>query len=530
MRSVPYFISQALLVLTAFSARAQKEITADLCVYGGTAAGVAAAVEGARLGNKVVLLEFGNHLGGMTSGGLGQTDIGNKGAIGGIAREFYRRVGRHYGKDEAWTFEPHVAENVLFDMANEAKVAIYFQSRLAAVKKAGASIEEIRCEDGRTVRAGMFIDASYEGDLLAKAGVSYTVGRESNSTYGETLNGIRAVTPLHQFVVTVDPHPTPGAADSGLLPLIQAEGAGAPGAGDKSVQAYNFRLVLTRDPGNRRPIEPPKDYNPARYELLGRYLQAWSASTNRPPTLGSLMHIQMMPGGKTDINNNGGFSTDFIGANYNYPDGDYATRARIWQEHENYTRGFLHFLATDARVPLNIRNEMNEWGLTRDEFLDTQGWPHQLYIREARRMISDYVMTETNCRESLALPDTAGLAAYTMDSHNCRRIVKNGRAENEGDVQVGGFPPYPIAFRSIVPKESECVNLLVPVCLSASHIAYGSIRMEPVFMVLGHSAAVAATLARQENTSVQRVNQARLHEMLIEQKQVLSWQKGPGAK
>ncbi len=510
-------------------------LQADLVVYGGTAGGVAAAVQGTRAGKKVILLEFGQHLGGMTSGGLGQTDIGNKAAIGGIAREFYQRVGKHYGKDEAWTFEPHVAENILFKMVNEAKVEIYFDQRLASIKKDGARIQEIAMESGRRFQAKMFIDATYEGDLMARAGVSYTIGRESNSTYGETLNGIRAETPKHQFLVPVDPFVKPGDPASGLLPLLQLDSASQPGQDDKSVQAYNFRLVLTRDAANQRPILPPNNYNPARYELLARYLENWNQAANdsRPgesvgrsdkkPILEQLMHIQMMPGGKTDINNNGGFSTDYIGANYKYPDADYAVRAKIWRNHENYTRGLLHFLATSPRVPEQIRTAMQQWGLTRDEFIDTGGWPHQLYIREARRMISDYVMTEMNCSKSIQLEDSIGLAAYTMDSHNCRRIVKNGVAHNEGDVQIGGFPPYPIAFRSIVPKQSECENLLVPICLSASHIAYGSIRMEPVFMVLGQSAGAAATMAIDANAPIQKIDRAKLQEILRNQNQILKW-------
>jgi len=318
----------------------------------------------------------------------------------------------------------------------------------------------------------------------------------------------------------------PGKPESGLVPLVQSDEAGVPGQSDQSVQAYNFRLVLTREPGNQRSIAPPADYDAARFELLARYLEVWAASTNKRPTLGDLMHIQMMPQGKTDINNNGGFSTDFIGANFEYPEADYAGRARIWKEHENYTRAFLHFLASDMRVPENIRTEMRSWGLTRDEFLDTQGWPHQLYIREARRMISNYVMTERNCRESLELPDVIGLAAYTMDSHNCRRLVKNGHVENEGDVQVGGFPPYQIGFRSIVPKQSECDNLLVPICLSASHIAYGSIRMEPVFMVLGHSAAAAAALSIRQNVPVQQIEVPALRKQLLDEEQILVWKRG----
>jgi FAD dependent oxidoreductase len=512
-------------VVTALAAHlpAAQIITSDVCIYGGTAGGVIAGVETARLGKKAVIAEFGYHLGGMTSGGLSQTDIGNKAAIGGISREFYRRIGQHYGKPEQWTFEPSVAENIFFQMVNEGKVPVYFHQRLASVKKKRRRIVEITMENGNIYRAKEFIDASYEGDLMARAGVSYTVGRESNAQYGETLNGIRGATPKHQFIVPVDPYIKPGDPASGLLPLIQSGELGAPGEGDHCVQAYNFRMCLTRDLENKRPIAPPANYDPARYELLARYIEALAAA-GKPPKLGELMHIQLMPNGKTDINNNGAFSTDFIGADYDYPDADYARRAQIWREHEDYTRGFFHFLATSPRVPENLRTEMQSWGLAKDEFCDTGGWPHQLYIREARRMISDYVMTEHNCRESLKLPDTIGLAAYTMDSHNCRRIVHDGHAENEGDTQVGGFPPYPISFRSIIPKVGECDNLLAPVCLSSTHIAYGSIRMEPVFMVLGQSAAAAACQAIREKKPVQKINTAKLKKELLTEHQVLEWQ------
>jgi hypothetical protein len=533
----------ALFLVASISLRAAEILESDIVVYGGTSGGVAAAVQAARAGKKVTLLEFGLHLGGMTSGGLGQTDIGNKGAIGGISREFYQRVGKYYGKDEAWTFEPHVAEDIFFQMVNEAGVTLYLSQRLATMKKEAAHIREITMESGRIFRAKIFVDASYEGDLMARTGVKYAVGREANSVYGETLNGVRAQTPKHQFIVPVDPFAKTGDLTSGLLPFIQSGAVSVEGSGDNVIQAYNFRLVLTRDPANKRPIAAPKNYDPAKYELLARYLENWmnkATSDSAPgdyvgrpthrPILEQLMHIQIMPGGKTDINNNGGFSTDFIGANYEYPDGDYATRARIWREHQDYAHGFLHFLATSPRAPEQIRKAMSEWGLTRDEFLDTGGWPHQLYIREARRMISDYVITEKNCRESSKVEDAIGLAAYPMDSHNCRRIVKDGHVENEGDVQVGGFPPYPIAYRSIVPKQTECENLLVPICLSASHIAYGSIRMEPVFMVLGHSAADAAVIALDRGIPVQKVDIAGLQKRLLAEKQILKWTAAPAKK
>jgi FAD-dependent oxidoreductase family protein len=535
------------------SIRASEVVEAEVCIYGGTAGGVAAGVQSKRMNRAAVIVESGNHLGGMTSGGLGATDIGNKAAIGGIAREFYHAVALHYRNDDAWrfekkedyfnkgagrnaaadlakpdatmwTFEPHAAEDILFALINEAKVPVYFQQRLAAVRKEGARITEIQMENGKVFRARVFIDATYEGDLLAKAGVSYFVGREANSAYGETLNGIRAETPKHQFAVAVDPFVKPGDASSGLIPLTQNAAPGEPGAEDRSVQAYNFRLCYTRTPANRLPHTPPPKYNPARYELLARYLEGL-VSAGKDPQLAQFWNPIWMPNGKTDINNNGGISTDFIGENYDYPNGDYATRATIRQAHEDYTRGFVYFLATSPRVPQHMRDEMQSWGPAADEFADTSNWPHQLYIREARRMVSDYVMTEHNCRGKVKAEDPVGLAAYTMDSHNCRRIVKDGRVENEGDVQVGGFPPYPISYRSIVPKAAECENLLVPICHSATHIAYGSIRMEPVFMILGQSAATAAAIALDENITVQKVPYPKLHKRLLNDRQVLDWNK-----
>jgi ribulose 1,5-bisphosphate synthetase/thiazole synthase len=527
----------------------------DVCVYGGTAGGVAAAVQAARMGKTVVLLEFGRHLGGMTSGGLGATDIGNKAAIGGIARELYHRVALHYAKDDAWpfenreeffarrggrttlaelksadstmwVFEPHVAEDILKEMLREAKVPVHFQQRLASAKTSRRRISEIKMDNGNVFRAKMFIDSTYEGDLMAKAGVSFTVGREANSTYNETINGVRAQTPKHQFKVAVDPYVKPGDRTSGLLKFIQSGDGGQPGAGDKTVQAYNFRLCYTKNPANRLPHTKPENYNPADFELLARYLEALVASGHKP-VLDEFWNPIWMPNGKTDINNNGGFSTDFIGANYDYPNGDFVTRQKIWEAHEDYIRSFVYFLATSPRIPENMRREMQEWGPAKDEFRDTDSWPHQLYIREARRMVSDYVMTEHNCRGKVKANDPVGLGAYGMDSHNCQRLVKNGRAENEGDVQVHGFSPYGISYRSIVPKTQECENLLVPVCLSATHISYGSIRMEPVFMVLGQSAATAAVLAIDDKDSVQKVNYSKLRERLLADKQVLDWAAPP---
>ena len=549
----PVLLLSCALLGVAPGVAAAEVIPADVCVYGATAGGVAAAVQASRLGKRVVLVEPGLHVGGLTSGGLGATDIGNKAAIGGLSREFYHRIAQHYAKDSAWrlesrsdyfakrgsgqaqasdltsadatmwTFEPHVAEDLLWQMLNEARVPVYLQQRLASVRKEGARIAELAVEGGKIFRAQVFIDTSYEGDLMAKAGVRYTVGREANALYGETLNGIRPETPKHQFTVAVDPYLKPGDASSGLLPFIQPGDGGGAGEGDRRLQAYNFRLCFTTNAANRKPVVRPKDYTPDDYELLARYLEALVAS-GKTPQLGEFWNPIWMPNHKTDINNNGGFSTDFIGMNWDYPEADAAGRARIRKAHEDYIRGFITFLATSPRVPDDIRAEMQQWGMAADEFPDTDGWPNQLYVREARRMVSDVVMTEKHCRGTEVIPDPVGLAAYNMDSHNCQRIVKNGRAENEGDVQVPPMKPYPVSYRALVPKAAECANLLVPVCLSSSHIAYGSIRMEPVFMILGQSAATAAVMAIEDRVAVQQVDYARLRARLLADKQVLVWE------
>ena len=511
-----------LLLIPALILTARAEIIeCDVVVYGGSASGVAAACTAARLGKRAVVAEFGTHIGGLTSGGLGWTDIGNKAAIGGFSRDFYKRLGKHYGKEEAWFFEPSVAERELRALLDESKVPVKFRQRLATVKKDGARISEITMEDGTVYRGKMFIDATYEGDLMAKAGVKYMVGREANARFDETINGIRGTTPKHQFVVPVDPYVTPGDPKSGLLPFISSEPPGTPGAGDASVQAYNFRLCLTKNPANRRPIEPPPGYDAKQYELLGRYFIALEAA-GKKATLGMFLKFDMVTPEKTDINNNGAFSTDYIGKNYDYPDADYATREKIWKEHENYIRGFLTFLATDPRVPEDMRRDMSAWGFPKDEFLDTGGWPHAMYVRESRRMLSEYVMSERVCRQVEKLEDAVGLGAYNMDSHNCRRIVRDGHAENEGDVQIG-VKPYPISYRSIIPKQAECENLVVPVCLSATHVAYGSIRMEPVFMIMGQSSATAACMAIDANVPVQKIAYAQLREQLLKDGQVLVW-------
>jgi FAD dependent oxidoreductase len=513
-RLLPF--SALFLLCLTFEGLAQHDTTVDICVYGGTSAGVVAGYSAMRLAHSAVLIEPGGQVGGMTTGGLGETDIGNKDAISGLARDFYRRVGAYYGRAESWTFEPHVAAAVFGDYIRAVKLPVWLHYRLNRVEKKGATVTAIILERADfatgpgfvTVRAKVFLDCSYEGDLMAAAGVSYATGRESNSEYDESYDGWQ-LRDKHQFPEGIDPYRKTGEPSSGLLWGISPDAPDSTGAGDRRIQAYNFRLCLTDSPANLIPIDKPPRYNPDHYGLLLRLINS------RPEArLSAYLNINLMPNRKTDINNNGPFSTDLIGMNYSYPDASYAERQRTWREHADYTKGLLYFLGHDQRVPEALRREMLQWGYPRDEFVQTEHWTPQLYIREARRMRGEYVMTQANCQGKVTVTDGVGLAAYTMDSHNCERLVVQGMVRNEGDVQIGGFGPYPIAYRSIVPKKNECDNLLVPICLSASHIAYGSIRMEPVFMVLGQSAALAAHLAIRERRSVQGVDVTELQRTL----------------
>ncbi|TAH20404.1 MAG: FAD-dependent oxidoreductase [Cytophagales bacterium] len=495
----------------------EKSTEVDICVYGGTASGVITAYTAKKMGKSVILIEPTKHLGGLTTGGLGFTDIGNKFAITGLARDFYRRIGQHYGKFEQWIFEPHVAENLLLTYIKEANINVLYQNRLLSVDKNDGFIGSIVIENAaqpspqtnQIIKAKMFIDCTYEGDLMAKAGVSYTYGREANSQYGETYNGVQMLD-KHQFPDGIDPYKIKGKPESGLLWGINPEPVLPNGSGDKKLQAYNFRMCLSKNPQNQIPIIQPENYDPSKYELLLRQVEI-----TKPQVLDwQLMHFATMPNDKTDINNCGGFSTDMIGANYQYAEADYDTRKKIVKAHEDYTKGLLYFIGNDSRMPEHLRNEMKQFGYPKDEYIDNGGWSPQLYIREARRMVGEYVMTQHNCQGREIATDAIGMAAYTMDSHNCSRFVINGMVKNEGDVQVGGFPPYPISYRSLTPKKNECKNLLVPVCLSSTHIAFGSIRMEPVFMVLGQSSAVAASLAIDAKIAVQEVAVEKMQEVL----------------
>lgn len=525
---------------------ASQQSPVDVVIYGGTSAGIAAAVQVKKMGGTCILIEPTRRLGGLTTGGLGQTDIGNKAAIGGLSREFYQDIRTYYDQDDAWkwqkkseyrsrgqsatldteptmwTFEPSAALSVYETWIAEHEIPVLFSSRLdraaGKVVKNDGAIRFLTLETGRRVYGRTFLDTTYEGDLLDAAGVSFTVGREANAEYGETLNGVQTAKAIHhQFQPGVDPYVVKGDPSSGLLPGIDPAGPGDEGGADHRVQAYCFRMCLTDHPENRLPWDKPDNYREQDFELLFRNFEA---GLNTIP-----WHNAGMPNRKTDVNNNKGFSTDFIGQNYAYPTATYEEREAIIQRHLDYQRGFMWTLANHPRVPKTVRDEVSRWGPCRDEFESPGGWQQQLYIREARRMVGQTVMTQHHCQGRKVASAPVGLAAYTMDSHNVQRhVTADGFVKNEGDVQVGGFEPYPIDYHSLTPKKNECTNLLVPVCLSASHMAFGSIRMEPVFMVLGQSAATAAMHSIAQETAVQDVDLQQLRRRLLDDGQVLVWQ------
>ncbi len=530
-----------LAVLTAAAGQPCRTLAKDrydIVVYGGTSAGIAAAVQAVRMGRSVVVIEPTGHLGGLTTSGLGWTDTGDKRVIGGLAREFYRRVKQHYDDpsawrfqdrarysryrpdaDAMWTFEPHVAAAIFERLIEEHGIPVFTRERLNrtdGVVKRGARIVSIGMESGWTVHGRVFIDATYEGDLMAAAGVTYTVGRESNDRYGEVLNGVQTKrnTHNHRFIRDVDPYVRPGDPDSGLLPGVHGDPPGQDGQGDRRIQAYCFRMCMSNVPENRVPFRKPEGYREQDYELLLRNFEA--GDLRLPLSLG------LLPNGKTDTNNNGAVSTDWIGMNYDWPEADYEQRQQIQERHAAYQKGLMWTLAGHPRVPESIREQMAEWGLAADEFTDNDHWPPMLYVREARRMVGVYVMTEHDCRRVRVADDSAGLGSYNMDSHNVQRYVTaRGTVQNEGDIQVSPGGAYVISMRSLMPNRAEADNLLVPVCLSASHIAYGSIRMEPVFMILGQSAATAAVLAVSADSAVQEVAYEDLEKRLRADGQVL---------
>ncbi len=528
----------------------------DIVIYGSTPAALSAAVQAKRMGRSAVVVSPETRIGGLTTGGLGATDIGNKAAFGGLALQFYKDVATYYGNpdhlvvqfpnekrrkatsagilkgESKWTFEPSVALTILEGWEKRDGLDIRrneWLDREKGVEKEGGRIVSIKTLSGNVYRGKVFIDTTYEGDLMAAAGVSYHVGREANSVYGETLNGNEPMyAKYHQLHKGIDPYVVPGDPNSGLLSCVEPYDPNfKPGDGDKRVQAYCFRMCLTDNPANRIPFKKPARYDEKDYELMFRHLALGPLDRHGMPWINS-----KMPNCKTDTNNRTGFSTDFIGQNWNWPEASYAEREKILAAHLKYQQGLMWTLANHPRVPEKIRNEVSRWGTCKDEFKDGfgDGWQKQLYVREARRMVGEYMMTEANCRGKVVAKRPIAMGAYTMDSHHVRRYVTaEGYVRNEGDVEVGTddkgrrFPPYPIDYGAIVPKRAECANLYVPVCLSASHIAFGSIRMEPVFFALGQAAGTAASIAVADGVSVQDVPYASLSARLRADGQVLEF-------
>lgn len=510
------------LLISLSSAEAEQRYRYDLVVYGGTPAGVITARAAACQGEHVALVVPGKSIGGVVSGGLTATDTGRQETIGGMPREFFQRVGKRYDKDIAWCFEPHVAEEVFWEMALDAGVDVYQQHRLletGGVQMLGRRIESIHTENGSVFYARVFADCSYEGDLMAQAGVSFTWGREGAAEYGETLAGVRPKDRNHQFDFPV---PTRD-ADGNLLPEIGSQKPGEAGAADRKVQAYNFRMCLSDDPANRVAFPKPDGYSAARYRVAALWMEEFVRRNHRAPWISEVLLPVQMPKGKADFNNRGPFSTDYIGGSWDYPNASYARRAEIWRQHEDYTKGLLYFLANDPSVPAQLQAEINRWGLAADEFADNGHFPTQLYIREARRMAGEFVMTQRDIQTDLTKPDAIGMGSYNSDSHNVQRYEQqDGTVQNEGNMEVP-VKPYEIPYRTLLPRSHEADNLLVPVCFSASHVAYSTLRMEPVYMIIGQAAGVAADIAIRSNCPVQKVDTEELRRMLREQGAVLQY-------
>jgi len=537
----------SLALLVSIAAQAAEH---DVVIYGGTCAAVTSAVQVKKMGKSVIIVSPDKHLGGLSSGGLGFTDTGNKAVIGGLARDFYHRIYLHYDKEASWVqqkkseygnkgqgtpamdgenrtmwiFEPHAAEQVFEDYIKEFGIEVVrdeWLDRAKGVKKDGDKITAITTLSGKTYEGKMFIDATYEGDLMAAAGADYHVGREANSVYGEEHNGVQlgVLHHRHHFGAVkekISPYKVPGDPKSGLLARVSAEDPGKFGEGDKRVQAYCFRSCYTTVPENRIPFPKPEGYDASQYELLLRVLNTgWGEFFEK---------FDPIPNHKTDTNNHGPFSFDNIGYNYDYPEASYERRKEIIAEHRTYQQGLLWFVANDPRVPKKVQEELRTWGLPKDEFKDNGNWSHQLYIREARRMIGAFVMTENELRKKKPTPDSVGMGSYSIDSHNTQRhITAEGYVQNEGDIGISTNGPYEIAYGSLVPKKGQGSNLLVPVAMSATHIAYGSIRMEPVFMILGQSAATAAVMAIDGGLPVQAVPYEKLKEQLLKDGQILQY-------
>ncbi|EOR94582.1 putative xanthan lyase [Arcticibacter svalbardensis MN12-7] len=536
------------ILFFSFNTIAQpKTIKADVIIYGGTSTAIASAVQLSRMHKSVIIVCPEKHIGGLSASGLGFTDIGNKVVIGGISKEFYQRVYNHYQNDDVWkwqakneygnegqgttaiddvaktmwTFEPHVAEQIFEDFIKQNKIKIYrdkWLDRENGVELVNGAIKSITMLTGEKFEGKIFIDAGYEGDLMAAAGVKYHVGREANSVYNETWNGVQkgVFHHSHNFGnLNISPYVIPGDPTSGVLPRISTAAPGEQGSGDHQIQAYNYRLCTTNAKGNIVPFEKPKDYDPAQYELLRRVFT--SGRTN-------MFGGGNIPNNKRDVNNVGPFSSDNIGMNYDYPEASYAKRKEILKEHISYHKGLLYFWGHDESVPERLRDNINKWGLSKDEFVDNGHWPYQIYVREARRMVGDFVMTENEILGKHKVNEPIGMGSYTMDSHNVQRyITPEGYVQNEGDLGVDANQPYQIHLGTIIPKKEQCKNLIVPSAVSSSHIAFGSIRMEPVFMILGQSAGTIAGLALDKKMDIHDLPFGELSKRLIADKQVLSY-------
>lgn len=523
---------------------------ADVIIYGGTPAAITAAVQVSKMGKSVIIVSPDKHLGGMSSSGLGFTDTGDKSVIGGLSREFYQRIYKYYENPETWIFqkknaygnagqgtpaidgkhktmwifEPNIAEKVFEDFIKENQIKVYrdeWLDREKGVKKENNYIVSIKTLSGKIYKGKIFIDASYEGDLMAASGIKYFVGRESNKLYHEHHNGnqLGVFDHKHNFKHRkISPYINPKDPNSGILPRISNKDPGKKGEADQRIQAYCFRMCLTKKEGNKVPFEKPEGYDPLQYELLARlYKHGWEETFEK---------FDPIPNLKTDVNNHGPFSTDNIGMNYDYPEASYERRKEIIKEHQVYQKGLFYFIATDPRIPKKVQKEMQQWGLAKDEFQDNGNWPYQLYIREARRMIGEYVMTEHEILSKKTIAKPIGMGSYGMDSHNTQRyITSNKHVQNEGDVGVSVSKPYAIDLGAIVPKKEECSNLLVPVALSSSHIAYGSIRMEPVFMILGQSAGIVAVTAIEKGINLYDINYQDIKPLLIKSGQILEYKK-----
>lgn len=550
---------QAFLLLLVFiclcscqtpNAEESDAITAEVIIYGGTSGAVTTAVQVAKIGKSVLIVCPDQHLGGLSSSGLGFTDTGDKSVIGGLSREFYQRIYQYYQKPETWKwqkreeygnkgqgtpaidgenrtmwiFEPHIAEQVFEDFIKENQIQVVrneWLDRENGVEVTDGKIKSITMLSGQTYQGSIFVDATYEGDLLAAAGVSYHVGREANSLYNENWNGVQVGVLHHSHHFgdrKISPYVVPDDPSSGVLARISTANPGEKGAGDNKVQAYCFRTCLTKVEENRIPFARPAGYDSTQYELLLRvYDSGWRQTFNK---------FDPIPNAKTDVNNHGPFSFDNIGMNYDYPEATYERRREIVKEHESYQKGLLYFIANDPRVPEEVQAEMKQWGLSKDEFLDNGHWPHQIYVREARRMIGDFVMTENEIQGRKPVNTSIGMGSYTMDSHNVQRyITPEGHVQNEGDIGVHPEQPYQIALGTILPKREECTNLLVPVAVSSSHIAFGSIRMEPVFMILGQSAGTVAAMALEKNVGIHDLEYEEIRTQLLADGQVLEQSK-----